>query len=99
VAWRVVPGLTPPGLTIPPNSGPKPSWYTLSCRPLLQGHGVLAQVILDLPRGPRPDIVERLGIFHAVFPPQLPVARQDELLDVIPIGRRVVVSQERQPSV
>src|SRR5581483_10715333 len=42
------------------------------------------------------DVVERLRIFDAVLSTKLAVAREEELLDVVPVGRPVVVSQQRE---
>src|SRR5438552_723351 len=47
-------------------------------------------------RGPGRDIMERLGVFHAVLPAQFPAPRQPELLDVIAIGSDVVIAQQRE---
>ena len=40
--------------------------------------------------------MECLGVFHAVLASQFPVARQEELLDVVAIRGGVVVAQQRQ---
>jgi hypothetical protein len=38
---------------------------------------------------------KRFGVCDALFPPELPIASQEELLDGIAVGRRLV-SEERQ---
>src|ERR1700722_12261842 len=53
----------------------------ISALPSLQGYGVLADVVLGPPRGAGPDEVEGLGVLHAVFASEFPVARQEEFLD------------------
>ena len=64
--------------------------------PLFQRNCVLADVNVDRGRRSRPDVVERFGVFDAVFPPEFPIASQEELFDEIAVGRRIVVSQKRQ---
>src|SRR5215470_2560132 len=63
---------------------------------LLQGHRMLPDVVVDPGRGPRPDVVEGFGVGHAVLLSQLAVPRQEELLDVIAVGGRVIVTQQGQ---
>ena len=41
--------------------------------------------------------MERLGVLDAVLPSELAVAREHELLDVVAIGCRIVVAEQRQP--
>jgi hypothetical protein len=43
---------------------------------LHQEHRVLADVIVDRERRPKPDVVDRFNAFDAVFPPEFPVATQ-----------------------
>jgi hypothetical protein len=68
----------------------------MDARALLQVYRVLPNVVVERARGARPDVVKRFGVFDAVFPPEFAVASQEEFLDVIAVGRKVVVSQKRQ---
>jgi len=63
---------------------------------LPQRHGMLPDVVFG-PQGLfRADIVERFGVFDAVFPSQFPVVLQNELFDIVSFSPKRASSTTEQ---
>src|SRR5262249_41254820 len=64
---------------------------------LLDGDGILLDVFFHGGAARAAlNVVERLGVLDAVAPAQGPAAGEEELPDVVAVGRGLVVAQERQ---
>ena len=53
-----------------------------------------ARVAISAGRARR-NVMEHFGVFQTVLPPQLAIAGEDELSDVIAIRRNVVIAEQR----
>src|SRR5438105_3216952 len=92
---RMLPAALEPDRSLVSN---EPGEIALFGPKLFERHNVVLNIFLDrgATGGLIADVVERFGIFDAVFLAQRSASGENELFDVIAIGSNIIVAQERQ---
>lgn len=85
---RVPPNHRAPALDASNPRAPNPPGPVL----LLDRHGAFANLFFD-PRFGRPNVMELFRVRHAVLPSQIRLRPQQEVPDILPVGRAIVVAQ------